>query len=109
MIIGKSAEAIAEVLGERLKQARLNLNLTQSEVADKAGVARKTVMNAEKGKAQLEIFVAIMMAMDLAEQLDLFLPKPDISPLQLIKLQGKKRQRASGQRSVAHQEDDPQW
>ncbi|CAG8998780.1 MAG: hypothetical protein CENE_00740 [Candidatus Celerinatantimonas neptuna] len=109
MIIGKSAEAIAEVLGERLKQARLNLNLTQSEVADKAGVARKTVMNAEKGKAQLEIFVAIMMAMDLTEQLDLFLPKPDISPLQLIKLQGKKRQRASRQRSVANKEDDPQW
>lgn len=109
MIIGKSAAAISEALGERLKLARLNLNLTQSEVADKAGVARKTVMNAEKGKAQLEIFVAIMMAMDLTGQLDLFLPKPEISPLQLMKLQGKKRQRASGRRSAASHEDDAQW
>lgn len=46
-----SAIALAEQLGERLKQARLNQNLTQSEVAEFAGVARKTVINAEKGKA----------------------------------------------------------
>ena len=42
MAIEKSAAALSEELGERLKQARLNLNLTQSEVAALAGVARKT-------------------------------------------------------------------
>ncbi len=31
-----SAAAIAEELGERLKQARLNQNLTQAEVAEPA-------------------------------------------------------------------------
>lgn len=92
-----STIAIAEKLGERLKQARLNQNLTQSEVAEFAGVARKTVINAEKGKAQLDIFIAIMQALDLTDQLDLFLPKQTISPIQLAKLQGKKRQRASKQ------------
>lgn len=97
-----SAIAIAEELGERLKQARLNQNLTQSEVAEFAGVARKTVINAEKGKAQLDIFIAIMQALDLTDQLDLFLPKQTISPIQLARLQGKKRQRASKQ----HREDE---
>ncbi|WP_144244170.1 helix-turn-helix transcriptional regulator [Nitrincola sp. A-D6] len=92
----QSASAIAEELGERLKQARLNCDLTQTEVAERAGIARKTVLNAEKGSAQLENFVAILLALDLAEQLDLFLPKQPISPLQLAKLQGKKRKRASG-------------
>ncbi|SHF05964.1 Helix-turn-helix [Marinomonas polaris DSM 16579] len=96
MAIEKSAAALAEELGERLKQARLNLNLTQSEVAALAGVARKTVLNAEKGKVQLEVFVAIMIALNLTDQLNLFLPKQEISPLQLAKLEGKKRQRASG-------------
>ncbi len=94
----KSPSAIAEMLGDRLKLARLNADLTQKEVADRAGLSRKVVLNAEKGKAQLEAFVAIMMALNLEEQLDLFLPPPMLSPIQLAKLQGKQRQRASGQR-----------
>jgi transcriptional regulator with XRE-family HTH domain len=94
----KSPSAIAETLGERLKLARLNADLTQKEVADRAGLSRKVVLNAEKGKSQLEAFVAIMMVLNLEEQLDLFLPPPMLSPIQLVKLQGKQRQRASGQR-----------
>lgn len=103
-----TASAFAAEIGERLKQARLNQDFTQSEVADIAGLARKTVLNAEKGKVQLENLIAIMMALDLTDQLDLFLPKQEISPLQLAKLQGKKRQRASGQR---RDKDDgvPEW
>ena len=57
-----SPAAVCEVLGERLKQARLTQELTQKEVAEKAGVERKTVLNAEKGKVQLEILVAILQA-----------------------------------------------
>lgn len=104
----KSVSALVEEIGGRLKQARLNRDLTQSEVANLAGVARKTVLNAEKGKVQLEVLIAIMMALDLTEQLDLFLPKQEISPLQLAKLQGKKRQRASGQRRDT-EEDKAEW
>jgi Predicted transcriptional regulators len=104
----KSASAIAEELGERLKQARLNHDLTQAEVAEIVGVTRKTILNAEKGKVPLDIFVAIMVALDLTSQLDLFLPKQEISPLQLAKLQGKKRQRASRQRKH-NDEDTPEW
>lgn len=103
-----TASAIAEEIGERLKQARLNRDLTQSDVAVLAGVARKTVLNAEKGKVQLEILIAIMKALDLTDQIDLFLPKQIISPLQLAKLQGKKRQRASGQRRNPD-EETPAW
>ena len=104
----KSPAAIAEALGERLKQARLNADVTQVEVAEHAGVTRKAVLNAEKGKAQLEVLVAIMGALDLTRQLDNFLPVQDVSPIQLAKLQGRKRQRASGQRSPGKQEP-PEW
>tara|TARA_R110002049_G_scaffold146029_1_gene308396 strand:+ start:96 stop:425 length:330 start_codon:yes stop_codon:yes gene_type:complete len=104
----KSPAALTEELGERLRQARLNGDLTQAEVAERAGVSRKIVLNAEKGKAQLESFVAIMLALNLTEQLDLFLPKPQVSPVQLIKLQGKKRQRASGLRKGSDEEVS-QW
>lgn len=87
--------AAAEALGERLKQARLNADLTQAKLAELAGVSRKVVLNAEKGKVQLEAFVALIQALNLAEQLDKFLPPQTISPLQLAKLQAKQRQRAS--------------
>ena len=50
----KSPAAIAEDLGERLKQARLNANLTQADVAERSGVSRKVLINAVKGKVQLE-------------------------------------------------------
>ena len=93
-----SASALAEDIGQRLKQARLNRDLTQTEVAERAGIARKSVLNAEKGKAQFDVFIAIMIALELTEKLELFLPRQEISPIQLAKLQGKQRRRASAQR-----------
>jgi transcriptional regulator with XRE-family HTH domain len=87
--------AIAEALGERLKQARLNADLTQMRLAELAGVTRKVVLNAEKGRVQLDAFVALLQALDLTEQLDKFLPPQPVSPVQLAKLQAKQRKRAS--------------
>ena len=111
----ESPAAIAETLGQRLKQARLNRDLTQIEVAERAGVSRKAVLNAEKGKAQLEVLVAILQALDLTTQLDNLLPPQPPSPIQLAKLQGKQRQRASGQRGKhegdedKHTREEPEW
>ena len=104
----KTPIAIAEELGERLKQARLNRDMTQLEVAERAGVSRKAVLNAEKGIARLEILVAIMAVLDLTRQLDLFLPPQDVSPIQLARLKGKARQRASGRRK-ARIEEPMEW
>lgn len=100
----KTSHSIAEILGERLKQARLNANLTQIDVAQKAGVSRKAVLNAEKGKVQLLTLVAIMQALGMEENLNAFLPEQPLSPLQIAKLQGSKRQRASKQ--IADKNDE---
>ncbi|MNJ46827.1 helix-turn-helix protein [compost metagenome] len=90
-----SPAAMAAELGMRLKRARLNQNITQKQLAEQAWVTRKAVLNAEKGQVSLEVFVAIMVALNLDDQLDLFLPVQLISPLQLAKLAGKRRERAS--------------
>ena len=90
-----TAHAIAAELGDRIKTARLNVNLTQKALAKKAGVSLKAVTNGEKGKSTLESMIAILIALELTEQLNLFIPKPEISPIQLMKLQGKKRRRAT--------------
>lgn len=91
----KTAHALAIELGQRLQRARLNLNLTQLEVAQHTGVSRKVVMNAEAGQVTLENLIAILMTLDLVDHLNLFLPDQLISPIQLWKLRGKIRQRAS--------------
>ncbi len=103
MLSNMSSSAIAEELGRRLKQARLNANLTQADLASRAGLSRKVLMNAEKGRAQLDNVIAILLSLNMADQLDLFIPKQDISPIQLAKLKGKERQRAS--RSVSQIKD----
>lgn len=96
MNIGELApQAIAEELGDRIKMARLNANLTQRVLANKAGVSLKAVTNAEKGKSTLESMIAILIALDMTEQLNFFIPKQTISPIQLIELKGKERKRAS--------------
>lgn len=105
-----SPSAIAEELGNRLKQARLNADLTQSEIASQSGLNRRTVLNAEKGKVQLENLVSILIAMDMVDQLNIFLPEQDISPIQLAKLKGKKRQRASKTKTkTARTGEVPSW
>jgi len=106
-----SAAAIAKELGNRLKQARLNADLTQAEVASQAGLNRRTVLNAEKGAVQLNNLVAILASMDMTDQLNLFLPVQEISPIQLAKLKGRERQRASksGKRNPQIKEAKPSW
>ena len=106
-----SPAAIAGEIGNRLKQARLNADLTQAEVASRTGLNRRTILYAEKGKVQLENFVAILVSLDMADQLNMLLPVQEISPLQLAKLKGKKRQRASRSkyREARIKEDKPSW
>ena len=87
--------AIASELGNRIKTARLNANLTQKRLAKKAGISLKAVTNSEKGKSTLESMIAILIALEITEQLNFFIPKQEVSPIQLIELQGKKRKRAS--------------
>ncbi|GAW97690.1 MULTISPECIES: helix-turn-helix domain-containing protein [Colwellia] len=58
-----TAYAIAGALGERIKIARLNANLTQKALAQKAGLSLKAVTNSEKGKSTLESMIAILIAL----------------------------------------------
>lgn len=90
-----SPTAVCLEMGQRLKRARLNGDITQSELAKRTGLTRRTILNAEKGKVQLEHFIAILSALSLIDQLNLFLPDQQLSPLQLAKLKGRERQRAS--------------
>ena len=96
-------ELIVRELGERLAGARLDRNLTQAALAEQAGVSKRTVERLESGEVatQLSGFVRVCRALGLAERFDALAPEPGPSPIALLKLQGRKRQRASRKKSVA--------
>jgi hypothetical protein len=63
-------------------------------------VSRRVVLDLERGKGcGLSSLIEILRALRKLDQLDAFLPDPGISPLQLAKLRGRERQRASGRRT----------
>lgn len=98
---GFSDTAILSELGGRLAAIRLQRNLTQAELAGLAGVSKRTVERLESGAvaAQLSAFLRICRALGLLERFELLLPESAPGPLAQLELQGRKRQRASGERS----------
>ncbi len=95
-----SDKAILKELGSRVRRQRLNRNITQAELAENAGVGRTVVQKVEQGEeCMLSGLIRIMRALSLLDQLDTFLPEPGLSPIQLARLQGRERQRASGERN----------
>ena len=95
-----SSEAVLRELGERLTGARFALNLTQAALATQAGVAKRTVERLESGEAatQLSGFIRVCRVLGLLERLDGLVPEPTTSPMTQLKLQGRKRQRASNRK-----------
>jgi putative transcriptional regulator len=103
---GKSDKAILRDLGQRLRQARLRSNLSQQQLADRAGLNRTTVSEYERGASTSTLtLVQVLRALGMLEELAGFLPDPGPSPLELARGQGHQRQRATGRRG--QNPDDP--
>ena len=108
---GMSDKAILRELGKRVKQHRLAKNLTQERLAEMAGVSRMTIVNLEQGKtATLLTFVQVLHALGVIDELENFLPDLGPSPLQVARMKGKKRQKASGSsRKSSRDNEENTW
>lgn len=87
-------------LGARLAALRLALDLTQADVAEQAGVSKRTVERLESGgtATQLSTFLRVCRVLGLQGQLDQLVPEPAASPVALLRRQRRPaRKRASGQ------------
>jgi transcriptional regulator with XRE-family HTH domain len=95
-----SDEALLQELGQRIARLRLDRNLTQAQLADQAGISKRTLERLEAGAAatQLSLFLRVLRQLDLLERLELLIPEPQPSPLALLKLQQSGRKRASRRR-----------
>lgn len=100
MLFLKSDREILKILGSRLRDTRLRCNFSQEQVALSAGISINAVQKAEKGESRLPTFVKILRVLDALDQLDNFLPEVSMSPIEVVKMQGKQRQRASKPRKT---------
>lgn len=95
-------EVVLKELGGRLAGARIEHNLTQAALAEKAGVSKRTVERLESGEVatQLSGFLRVCRALGLLERFEMLLPEPVPGPMAQLKQAGRKRQRATGKKAV---------
>jgi transcriptional regulator with XRE-family HTH domain len=97
---GLSDTQVVEQLGAELRRMRLERNLSQAEVATRAGLDRTTVVKLEAGRAAtLLTVVQVLRAMGRLEVLDTFHEEPRLTPMMALeqeaKYLAKQRKRAS--------------
>jgi len=75
-----SHSALSE-LAARLKAYRIDFPLTQKELADKSGVALRSILRMENGEdVQLGNLIKVLIALDLDANLDMLVPDPTKRP-----------------------------
>ncbi len=102
MRIGKqmSTDAVLAELGQRLARRRLDFSLTQAQAAEEAGVGKRTVERIEAGHdTQVSTLIRLLRVLELTDGLERLAPEPGPRPMDLLKLSGKQRQRASSRRA----------
>jgi transcriptional regulator with XRE-family HTH domain len=106
-----SDPALLEIIGKFIRQTRLQQNKTQQKVATAAGVNRSTLVQIENGGSVTMLsLVQILRALG---QLQLFqnfeVKQPQLSPLQVAKLEQNKRQKASIKKENLTEKSKRDW
>lgn len=104
-----SDKGVEDELGRRIKALRLRKNITQKQLAEATTLSLNTIKSLESGSGKLSTVIAVLRELGALDQMDSFIPEPSISPLQLAKMQGKQRERASGGRRKRRQKDESEW
>jgi transcriptional regulator with XRE-family HTH domain len=103
-------DAILADLGERLSRRRIDRGLTQARLATEAGVSKRTVERIEAGaSAQLSSFIRLLRALDLVHRIDALVPEAAPSPMELMKLRGKQRERAASEKGIDLLGEEWRW
>ncbi len=105
-----SDPAILGVLGNFIRQTRLQQNKTQQQVAAAAGINRSTIVQVENGGGGTMLsFIQILRALEQLQLFQSFEIRQQLSPLQLAKIDQKKRQRASNKKAAGTEKPKSDW
>jgi transcriptional regulator with XRE-family HTH domain len=95
-----TSEQIESMLCEQLSRIRLTSNLTQVNLAQRAGVSLLTIKRMEKGAGvSLNTFIRVLQALELSANLATLLPDPTLRPMERVASRGSERKRSRPKRS----------
>ncbi len=102
-------DPLLERIGERLARVRLSKNWTQAYVAEEAGIGLRTLARMEQGEAatRLSYFLRVCRVLGILERFDALLPEERPGPIEQLRMEGKRRRRASGGRTVVEEPPGP--
>lgn len=97
-----SDDELQKEFGNRIKSVRIDMEMTQGELALQAGVSPRTVSNLETGKdVSFKTVIDVLRALGYLQNMDLLLPEQMIRPSQLVE-NGKPRERAPRKKRTAN-------
>lgn len=96
-------------LGERLKDNRILMPLTQKEMAERAGVSLRTVERIENGEnVKIENILNYLRALNIIQNLEVVIPEQKVMPTD-IHDNGKKRSRATSAKKQKESNNEWKW
>ena len=100
--------AILQELGARLERRRIDADLTQAQLAQEAGISKRTLERLEAGRStDFVMLVRVLRALKLIEGLDSLISDRPQSPIALLKQKGRERKRVGRPRLSAHRTAKP--
>jgi transcriptional regulator with XRE-family HTH domain len=91
--------AVLLEIGERLERRRIDAGLTQAQLAEEAGISKRTVERIEAGRStDFAMLLRVLRALKLLEVLEQLVPDLPQSPLMLLKSRGRERKRVGHSR-----------
>jgi transcriptional regulator with XRE-family HTH domain len=95
-----SSAQIEATLCKQVERIRLARNITQAQLAERAGVSLRTVGRLEKGEGvSLDTFIRVLKALGLHAGLAAALPDPTVRPVERVRAAGHERRRARPQKA----------
>jgi transcriptional regulator with XRE-family HTH domain len=101
-------DALLKELGARLEQRRIDANLTQAQLAEEAGISKRTLERIEAGDStDFVMLIRVLRALKLIEGLENLIPDLPQSPITLLKQKGRERKRARHPRARSPRSETP--
>ena len=87
-------KAVLQEIGDRLERRRIDAGLTQAQLAEEAGISKRTVERIAAGSStDFAMLLRVLRVLNLLEALDQLVSDLPQSPLVLLKGRGRTRQR----------------
>ncbi len=109
-IQSQSDQSIEKEIGQRIKALRLRKNISQQALATSACTHRNVIGSLGKGKGStLGTLIAVLRELDALGELKSFIPEIEVSPIEILKTQGKQRKRATGSKPDQEADEASEW